>query len=171
MKNIIPSIAAGIVIFLWGLISWTVLPWHNTDVGSFNDKEAVMQTLLSNGAEAGIYFIPEEGDEFDSNTPIAFVNLLPNGHQVGMVGMMLKGLVGSMIMAYIAALIFSKTSVSGFGQRLAFFGLIGLLIGFSSGFAAYNWFGFPAGYSLVNLADWVITWLLAGAVLAKLIPE
>jgi len=171
MKNIIAAIAAGLVIFLWGFVSWTILPWHNTNVESFNDKAAVMHTLLSNGSEAGIYYIPEEGDEFDSNTPIAFVNLLPKGHEVGIGGMMAKGLIGSVVMAYIAALILSKTNGLSFGQRLAFVGMLGLLVGFSGTFTYYNWFGFPGGYSLVNLADWVITWLLAGAVLAKLVPD
>ncbi len=171
MKNIIAAVAAGAVIFLWGFVSWTILPWHNTNVESFSDKTTVMQTLLSNGSEAGIYYIPEEGDEFDADTPIAFVNLLPNGHEVSMGGMMLKGLIGSMVMAYIAALILSKTSGLNFVQRVMFVGMLGLFAGFSGAFNYYNWFGFPGGYSLVNLIDSIVTWVLAGAVLAKLVPE
>ena len=44
-KNLLLSVLAGVVLFVWGFISWAVLPWHNMVANKFTSKAAVTQAL------------------------------------------------------------------------------------------------------------------------------
>lgn len=168
MKNIIAAVVAGLVMFFWGFVSWTVLPWHNVDVSQFSDQQVVMDTLLQQSPKSGIYFIPGDQADYDANTPGAFVNVMKNGFGAGMGEMMAKGIVGNIVLALLAILLLAKTSLTSYGSRVGFMVMLGLLIGLAANIPYWNWFGFPTGYILVNITDYVVTWLLAGLVIAKL---
>jgi len=171
MRNVIAAVVAGIIMLIWGFVSWTILPWHNTDVHAFADQASTMQVMLDNAPRSGIYTIPANQADYTQNEPAAFVNVLKNGYGAGMGEMMGVGLIGNILMAYLAILLLSKTAGLNYSQKVAFIGLIGLLIGVAASFPYWNWFGFPTGYSLVNIIDTVITWVLAGLVIGKLVPS
>lgn len=168
MKNIIAATVAGLVMFFWGFVSWTVLPWHATDVHSFVDEEAVMQVMVDNAPASGIYYIPANDADLEVGKPGGMANVMKDGFQTGMGEMMIQGVVGSIIMAYLAILLLAKTQANTFTDKVKFVTLVGLLIGISSSFMYWNWFGYPTGYSLVNLVDSVVTWALAGLVIGKM---
>jgi len=47
-----------------------------------------------------------------------------------------------------------------------------LFAAFIGPFVEWNWWGFPLSYTLVNVVDYCVTWLLAGLVLAwRIKPE
>ena len=171
MKSVIAAIVAGIVIFMWGFISWTILPWTSTDVHVFTDQAQVMENLLDNSPDSGIYYIPADEADYSPDGPVAFVNVLKTGYGVGMSGMMIKGLLGNIVMAFLAILLLTKTSGLGYMQKVGFVTLTGLLIGVSANLPYWNWFGFPTGYSAVMLVDSVVAWFFAGLVIAKLVPN
>ncbi len=168
MKNIIAATAAGLVMFFWGFVSWTILPWHQTDVHSFVDEAAVMQVLVDNAPKSGMYFIPSNQADYTPGEPSAMANVLRDGSPIGMVQMMVQAVIAGIVMAYIAILLLAKTQAQSYAEKVTFITTIGLLIGLSSAFMYWNWFGFPTGYSVVMLLDNVVTWLLAGLVIGKL---
>ncbi|MEK6698785.1 MAG: hypothetical protein AABZ10_07060 [Nitrospirota bacterium] len=57
-KHILPSILAGIVLFVWGFISWALLPWHMTVANKFADEAAVSRVLKENAPQSGVYYLP-----------------------------------------------------------------------------------------------------------------
>jgi hypothetical protein len=168
MKNIIAATVAGLVMFFWGFVSWTVLPWHNTDVHSFVDEAAVMQVIVDNAPASGIYYMPSDDADFAEGKPGAMVNVMKNGFPVGLLHMIAHAVIASIIMAYIAIMLLAKTNANSFTDKVKFVTLVGFLIGLSSSFMYWNWFGYPTGYSLVNLVDTVVTWALAGLVIGKM---
>ena len=168
MKNIIAAVVAGLVMFFWGFVSWTVLSWHSTDVHNFTDEQAVMEVMNDNAPASGVYFLPSSEADMAPGKPSAMANVMKNGYEGGMTKMMVQGVVASILMAYLAIMLLGKTNLNGTVEKVGFITLAGLLIGLSSSFMYWNWFGFPTGYSVVNLIDTVITWALAGGVIAKL---
>lgn len=168
MKNIIAATVAGLVMFFWGFVSWTMIPWHTTDVHKFADEQAVMSTMLENAPASGIYFIPGENEELEMGKPGAMVNVMKTGFEAGMVQMMVQAIVASVVMAYLAIWLLGKTTLRATGQKVGFITVLGFLIGLSSAFMYWNWMGYPLGYSVVNLLDTTVTWLLAGLVIAKM---
>lgn len=57
-KNLLLSIVAGLVLFVWGFISWAVLPWHMMVANGFADEAAVSQVLKENAPQEGVYYLP-----------------------------------------------------------------------------------------------------------------
>ena len=53
--------------------------------------------------------------------------------------------------------------------RVGFVLLLGLLPFFTLSFPYWNWYGFPTNFTLAQLADKLITYLVAGLVLAALV--
>ncbi|MFT4629585.1 MAG: hypothetical protein ACI9WC_002046 [Arenicella sp.] len=79
LMNIAAAAFAAIILFTWGSISWTVLPWRDLDVRPFSDEAAVMQSLLEHAPESGIYYVPGDESAYTPSTPNAFVNVLKQG--------------------------------------------------------------------------------------------
>ncbi len=48
----------GIVVFLWSLLSWSVLPWHTSDMRRFTNEADMAVVLSNNMTGAGIYALP-----------------------------------------------------------------------------------------------------------------
>ena len=166
MKNIIAAVVAGLIMFFWGFVSWSQLNWHETDVYKFADEQAVVEALIENAPESGIYYIPGNEEDLKPGSPSGMANVMKDGFQIGLGQMMIQGVIASILMAYIAIMLLCKTSITGTMQKVGFITLTGLLIGISSSFMYWNWMGFPSGHSLVNLLDTVITWALAGVAIA-----
>ena len=55
----------------------------------------------------------------------------------------------------------------GYGARVGFVVIAALAGGIICHLPNWNWWGFSTSYTAVTLADVVVTWLLAGLVIAK----
>ena len=171
VKILIAAVVAGLVLFVWGFVSWTILSWRDGDVHKFSDEAAVMQVMLDNAPASGIYYIPGDEADYSPTTPNTFVNLMKDGFQTDMGGMMITGIISNILMSVLLAYLLLMASGLSYAQRLAFVTTAGLLMGLAGNLPYWNWFGFPSGYTLVQIIDSVVMWFLAGLVLAKLVPE
>ncbi|MFT5136287.1 MAG: hypothetical protein ACI9XU_000272 [Arenicella sp.] len=171
LMNIAAAAFAAIVLFIWGSISWTVLPWRDLDVHQFSDEAAVMQSLLEHAPESGIYYVPGDEAAYTPSTPNAFVNVLKQGYQISMERMMIVGLLTNFLFALVVVFLLRMASGLSLKQRVGFVTGIGLVIGLAGNLPYWNWFGFPTLYTLVQIMDSVIMWFLAGLVLARLVPD
>jgi len=170
MKNLIAALAGGVILFVWGSISWTMLPWRDATVETFPDENLVMRSLVENAPATGLYYIPADDADYAVDTPTAFINIKKEGFGVGMGEMMIKGLILNILMALLVVCLLRTTSNLDYKQRLGFVTMTGLLIGIAANGPYWNWFGFPDYYTFIQTVDTVIMWFLAGLVLAKLVP-
>lgn len=75
MKNALAVFLCGIVMFVWGIASWMVLPWHENAANRFADESEVAEVIRKNAPEAGIYWLPfadenyEAGENQRKNSP------------------------------------------------------------------------------------------------------
>lgn len=168
MKNkILAVILSAVVLFAWGAISWTVLPWYTTVANQFSDEAAVSKVLKENAPEAGVYFLPFSEEDHKAGEAAAFINVLPNGMDMNTGKMMGIGMLGQIVSTFLIFLLLSQTSRLSYWQRVGFVALAGLSIGFISHFPYWNWFGFSTNYVLVTIVDYGIGWTLAGLVMGR----
>lgn len=168
-QNILAVVLCGLVLFIWGFVSWALLPWHDMVANKFTDESAVAQVLKTNSPLAGVYYLPYAETDHRPGEVAAFVNVLPDGFDMNMGKLMLFALLGQMLSALLVLLLLAHTSGLNYCQRVGFVALTGLIIGFVSHFPYWNWFGFSAGYVLVIILDSVAAWTLAGLVMARLV--
>ena len=52
------GIVGGVIVFLWMMVSWMVLPMHKATMNKFVDESEVLSTITRYAPKDGIYVIP-----------------------------------------------------------------------------------------------------------------
>ncbi|GAB4379661.1 MAG: hypothetical protein Kow0042_29270 [Calditrichia bacterium] len=185
MKRIlIAGLLGGIAVFIWGFISWVVLPWHNMTIKSLPNEEAVVQMLQDANLQTGVYYFPgmkeeklsaeeaeqamKEWAEKHRRGPLGTFFYHSGGTAPMSASTMVTGFLISLLAAVLAAYLLSSASAHlvSYGRRVLFVTFIGLFAALVSHVTMWNWFYMPVGYSLVNTIDLIVSWLIAGLVIA-----
>lgn len=166
-KSALAAVLGGLVLFLWGFVSWAVLPWHESVAHKFDDEVAVAQVLKANAPEQGVYYLPFAEEDHKQGETAAFVNVLPQGFDMNMGKLMGIGLLTQIISVFLVFVLLRQTRSLRYLGKVMFIALAGLIIGFVSHAPYWNWFGFSTSYVVVIILDTVIGWTLAGLVIAR----
>jgi len=183
-RLIVPALIAAVVVFIWMFISWTVIGWHNTDMKSIKDQ-AIIELMKTSLTEPGIYLYPghpEGGDadmeewtnKYKTGPLVNFMVYHPEGSDPMNPMNFIKSFIINFIAAFIAGVLLMMTLAQNpsFWRRVIFVTLLGLFAGFIGPFIDWNWWSIPTGYTIVEVADYCLTWFFAGLVLAwRIKPE
>ena len=186
-KVILGGIVGGIILYFWGFVSWVVLPWHEMTVEKFRDEELVSQVIKENAPKDGVYFIPsmidtshlspEQKEEAQNKQkkamekgPFIYAQIKTEGlHSMTITGHIL-GLLTYIVGAFLTSALLANAHDLRYLGRLFFVIVVGLLIGVMAGIPNVLWFGAPFKYyTVVAIADSLISWCLAGLALAAIV--
>lgn len=173
----------GITLFVWGAVSWTVLPWHNLTLQKFTNEDAVVAVIRANATTPGVYFLPnarhqpgmtgtekkaawESVEKRMAEGPVVFASIRLKGAP-SMAPFALTGIVISIIGATLGTLLLLQTRHSRYLRRAGFLSLFGLTAGVVCFLPYWNWFDFSTAYTATSIIDLAIGWFLAGLVIAK----
>jgi hypothetical protein len=180
---VLGAILGGLTAFIWSFISWDLLPWHEKQLRSFQNEDEVSAVIAAHAPESGNYLLPtgpsQEGMSPDQKKaaqeirmekmqkgPLVFAAVRREGF-----GSFPKVLVTQLIYQILAALLLTsmllQTSGLSYARRVAFLAIAGLAASVIADLPNWNWWGYSATYTVVNLIDYTLTWLLAGLVIAK----
>jgi hypothetical protein len=178
------AIIGGVVLFVWGMISWTLIPWHKLTMHRFDDQQKVANVIQNNTSVSGVYILPnmhsDENDDSDiemgksmmRNGPIAFVSVNKEGITRGAMTLsFIIGFIIQVIAVAIATHLLMQTKGLKYWKQVCFFVLMGIFAWVVTTASAWNWHALSCGYALVALADLVIGWFLAGLVVAELVGK
>ena len=183
------GIIGGLIVFVWGLISWMILPWHERSLNHFKDEKKVYEVIKENAPESGIYILPNmyayrdgmsrsernkmiiSQQKMMANGPVVFASISRDG--VGKV--MLKPFVISLFIQIVGAGIITwlllQTKIVVYKKQVEFITVAGLLVGVLGILPAWNWWAYSTSYTAVLIADLVIGWCLAGLAMGKLLKR
>lgn len=178
------GLVGGLALFVWGVVSYMVLPWHTAVLSKFTDEAAVAQALSAHAATSGMYILPnphkvepgmteaqrqaaeEDGMTRMMSGPFMFAS-------VGLQGARNRGqamglnVLGNILSALLVTWLLLQTSARSYWGRVGFV----VMLAFTTCIIAYVpywiWWNFSASFTLVEFADHVIGWFLVGLVLAK----
>jgi hypothetical protein len=178
------GVLGGLVVFIWGAISWMVLPWHLATLYKFKDEQAVTEILTANAPASGVFVLPnahrhepgmseeemaaaeEAGLERMMKGPFVFASVrLGSGQSMGT--LMLNSLLIQILGALLVTWLVMKTGSLGYVSRVIFVTVFAVAAGVITHLPYWNWWDFSTGFTVVALADLVIGWFLAGLVIAK----
>jgi hypothetical protein len=179
------AVAGGLIVFIWGLFSWMVFPWHQTSLKKFTNESEVATVISENAPTAGMYVLPNtfayndktsqehmtQGMTMMEKGPFMFASIRPNGMGKMSLGPFILSLFIQIIGAFIVTWMLMKTKGLIFRKQVGFVTLFGLGVGILTQIPDWNWWGFSCVYVLTNLADLVIGWFLAGLAIAKIIKK
>ena len=178
------ALVGGVIVFIWGMISWMVLPWHQMTMKSFSDEKDVAAAIQESTMESGVYVLPScckvEGmsaedaakarakkSEMLSKGPFIFASVQKEGMSYG-AGRMVVGLISDILAAFFATWLFLCCRAMNYGKQVGFFAMLGLFAGFVSPLEGGIWMGMAPAYVFVAILDLIIPWVLAGLAIAKL---
>lgn len=177
------GLLGGVVVFVWGALSWMLLPWHYMTLQRFSDESAVARVVAANTAHSGVYVLPNprreparqvQGADAAAAPPAASMPLMfASVRLVGDIPNMGQAMAGSLAIqilgGLLAAWLLSMTRGLSYPRRVLFVTLAGVFAAVVGSLPYWNWWGFSAAYTLVSVADIVIGWFLGGLAIAKLV--
>ncbi|MFN0107211.1 MAG: hypothetical protein ACKVZH_00020 [Blastocatellia bacterium] len=180
-KILLPGILAGLAVFVWSFISHMVLPLGEVGVKSVKTNEdVILSAMKAEMHEPGFYMLP--GVEMKTATaeqlaaqqtkwktgPTAVVAYNPTGWDAMSPGQLMRQLLFQILCGLIAAFIVSATAASLVNRALMVM-LMGAFAWLTVNVPHWNWYGFPANFTLAQGADHLIGWLIGGLVIAWMI--
>ena len=176
MKSILfGTVVGGLTLFVWSAVLWMALPWH-TAFRSFSNEDALMHALTDGFKQPGMYTIPggyEIGTaeqkmaaaEKIAKGPVVFASVRPA--RVGsLTAMFVRQAIIQFVTAFVLVLLLRRAAPTGFARTVWFSAGVGLTGGIATRVAEWNWWGFPTGYTAMQVADMVIGFALAGCAIA-----
>ncbi len=186
MKRIcIAALAGGVGLYIWGLVSWFVLPWHEME--AMPKQEAVVQALRDSGAGSGVYKLPmvDAADLTDAQKktaqdawkeehkqgPVALIVYQAGGSSPVPVMAMITGLILNILMAGIAAsmLHMAAPAFSSLVSRLLFVLLIGVYLSVGGSLMNWNYGNSPFGFTVEMIGDTLVGALVMAIPLALIV--
>lgn len=181
MRVLIAAIIGGIVMFIWGAVAHMALPIGEMGMQTAIEQDAALIALQGAASSGeGVYMLPGMAPEqwrdqaamtaFQEqyrSSPYAFVVYQPGGNPalVSMTPNLIKQFVSDTLAAFVVAWVLALGAF-GFGKRVAIAGALGLFAWLAVNVPYWNWYMFPATFTVAALVEQVIGWLLAGAAMA-----
>lgn len=186
MKVVKGALAAGVVLWIWSVVYWVFSGVPVKGMTEFKDAAAVEAVLKANTKGPGFYVIPsawvpddvedqnkwmeERGAKiasgFFSAGAVAPRGVGGFGGQIG------RSVLGNFVSAALVSWLLLQTAGLGFGGRVLFVQVCALSAWVIASWPLHVWWGYPTGFTLLLLVDYMVGWTLAGLVLAKLLaPE
>ncbi|MBD3167063.1 hypothetical protein GF324_10720 [bacterium] len=187
-KSWIGGLLGGLVVFIWGNLSWTVIPiheFHMKDVPEAAINEEVIRTDM---LATGVYHFPgfPSEEEMQADPKAAMAGMMEEYMEGPIIHFMVVDADGGPWMnpisflwyflinvgsALLIAWMLSK-AVGGLPKytgRFVFVLVAGLFAFLFGPLTMWNWWHFPANFTFATLIDYVISWGGAGLVMAHFI--
>src|SRR5437016_6999589 len=181
-KVLLGGILGGIVLFFWGFVWHEVLPFGLIGIKDIPNENTMISAMKTNVPEAGMYMIPglqipanatsakrkaaeEAAMKKASTGPAGLLIYHPVGKGMD-AGMLMTECGTNILQALLVAFLLAQTGLQRFGSRLGFAFVIGVLAAITTNISYWNWYGFPAAYTLNAITFLVLGYFLVGLIAA-----
>ena len=180
---ILGTILGGLMAFVWSSVSWELIGWHEKTMVAFQNEDEVSAVIASHASQDGTYLLPSGPStagmtaEQKKSALAATMQKMQAGPIMvaavrrGGFGSYSRGLIIQLLSLMAAAFLLTwlllQTTGLSYGRKVAFLAIAGLAASVIVDLPNWNWWGFSDAYTAVNLADSMLTWLVAGLVIAK----
>lgn len=181
MRVLIAGLIGGFVLFVWGAVAHMFLPIGEMGMRTATNQDAAIAAVGAAATPgAGVYMLPGMSPEEWSNettrtafverygnSPYAFVVYQPGGNPatVDMVPNLVKQFVSDTVVALLVAWLMSLAPFA-FGRRVLIGGVVGLVAWLAVGVPYWNWYMFPADFTIGTLLDVSLGVLIASVPMA-----
>jgi hypothetical protein len=180
---VLGTVLGGLTAFAWSMISWEMIGWHEKTMAHFRNEDEVSAMIASHADNDGTYILPspprtsgmtpEEKNQAEVAARTRFERgpILVAAVRRGGFGSFGRAIVLQMLSLMAAAFLLTwlllQTSGLSYIRRVSFLAVTGLAASVIVDLPNWNWWGFSGSYTAVSLADFTVTWLIAGLVIAK----
>jgi hypothetical protein len=185
-RKILAGILGGLAFFAWSSIAHLATDLGQTGLSELPNEQAVVNDLKANITAPGLYFFPGYGLRPNATHsqkmaamkdlaprikagPIGLMVYHPTGYDALSPRQMLTELATNIIQVLLAVFLLGQTSITSFAGRWRFITVAGILAAISTNVSYWNWYGFPANYTLAYISIVAMGFVCAGLVAAALV--
>jgi hypothetical protein len=152
-------VAGAATLFIWETLSNAALPWHRMTMRTFPDSTAAVSAIRAQAPANGLYY--------DDRGVVAAVAFLPDmsSRAALLTPMMLRQIVLDLVVAAIFLLAMARLPRATPLQYAGIFAVAALGISLSTFVSNWNWWGYPAAWTAVQVVDRAIGFALMGLVM------
>jgi len=172
MKRVIlAGLLAGVVLFAWESVAHLVLPLGQAGIKTIDNEQAVVGALRDNVKQSGLYYFPAAAATGTAQPgPAGILAFQPMASMTLMPSQLLTQLGADMAAMILAGVLLVQAGAfPGFGRRILFFTVMGILPALRTDLSYWNWYAFPGVYTAVQFIVNIVGFCVAGLVLAKMI--
>lgn len=183
-KTLLGVFVGALVYFVWGMVSWMVLPWHSHTMKDLPEEQLISDTLKTVVSEPGYYAFPSDKNpdgkkdmalwsEKYRKGPVGAIVFSPAGKEpMGAVNFIV-GIVGDFIIAIVGMmlLLLTRDRVTSVFPRALLVMSVGLVVAVAVHLPYWNWMNFPLDFTLVSMADSLVSFLLMGFAQSAFLPR
>jgi len=182
MRILIAGILGGIAMFAWTSVAHMATPLGDTGFSQIQNEAPVLAAMQKSiGDKSGLYFFPwmdrkapdamTKYAEVLKTNPSGILLYHPPGANTDMTGPLIYEFAKELFEALIAAFLLGWAAIAGFAARTGFVTLIGVGAAISTNASYWIWYRFPSDYTLAQIAIPLIGYVVAGAVIALVLPK
>jgi hypothetical protein len=182
MRILVAGIVGGIAMFIWTSIAHVALPLGQVGFSQIPNEKPVLSAMQESiGSRSGLYFFPwTDMKSSDAMAQVeAKMKVSPSGllvyHPPGASGMTVQMLVIEFVkeafVSLIAAFLLAQTVLASYAARSGFVALTGLAAGLTTNVSYWNWYGFPADYTIAYAGTDIIGYIVAGLAIAAILQR
>lgn len=181
-KILIASLAGGLTAFLWGFISWSAIGLSHSYTHEFSNEDAILAAMADGADGPGYYIVPgvrdgagemRETEDWTARAeegPYAQVYLQSDGFHFNPAVALPRGLLIEILASLLIVWIVTTGGPSwSFVQRWKPALAMGLFAGLTGPMVNWNFMNAPTDWSVFLVLDGLITWGLAGLVIAAVL--
>lgn len=190
-RVLLAGFVGGVLLFSWGSLSHMAIGLGNSSVQQLPQEQAVLTALKTNIPQAGFYFFPGMGTPPPANAsaqertnamkafeqkyergPYGILIYHPNGTNPTSPRQLLIEFALNLVEAMILAFVVSQAKgLTGFQSRVGLVILVGILAAITTNIEYWDWYGFPANYTVAYMFDKVVGFLIAGIAIASVLKK
>ena len=183
-KILLAGLLGGVAMFVWMFVAHMVLPLGMVGMREIPNEQAVLAPMRAAiGETSGMYLFPGMGvgpnptreqqqaamstyGEKLAQNPSGLLIYHPPGEKPITPGQLITEFLQEVIESLVVAFLLAQTRLGGFAAKVGFVLLIGIVAAITTNGSYWNWFGFPASYTLASITSQVVGYLCAGLVIA-----
>ncbi len=188
MKRVLlAAILGAFGMFVWNFAAHMLLPLATMGVSEIPNEAPVLSAMHSSmGDQSGLYIFPGMGagphpsraqmneamshyqEKLDAN-PSGLLIYHPPGEKGITAGHLITEFVTEFFEAFLAALLLAWATLGTYSRRVAFVLTIGFVAAITTNVPYWNWYGFPAAYTLGYVFSQLIAFLILGLIAGKVL--
>ena len=188
-RVLLAGLLGGIAMFAWSSVAHMVLPLGNTGIKEIPNEQGVLTAMRASlGESNGLYIFPGMGlgpdagmqqknaamDQYGQKLAVSPSGILiyhPPGAKPMTPGQLGTEFLTEMIECLLAVMLLAQTRLTGYGARLGFVTVAGVLAAIATNISYWNWYGFPGSYTAAYMTTQIVGFICAGLVIAAVIKQ
>lgn len=181
-KAVVGTVLGAVVFYVWGALSWMVIPWHDAAIRPLPQEQLVSDTLKTVVKDPGLYMFPHAVDAQGNRDqaawaaryqagPIGWLIFSPEGKPPMSPAVFVRGFVNALAIAALLMWILWASRLARTVHRIHLAAAVGLIAGLAVHVSHWNWLGFPAAFTIVGVLDLLAGFILMGAAQSKFVPS